>query len=260
MFDSLSEPGPVLAAALEPLVGGDLTDYEVVDAIVGWDRMVSWATARQAELVSELAHRRCLVCVHEGERTPRRDEVDEFAADELALHLRLTKRAAEARLGFALALERLPRTAAALRVGRIDAWRAMVIADSVGVLDDPPARAVEERVLPRAAEQTSGQLRRSCARAVVRTDPAAADRRCQVAYRERAAVLTPLPDGMAELLVRLRADTAVAVWAVLDTLARRPSGRPTSGPWTPAGPTRWPTSCWAGSQPTQRPDRTCGSW
>jgi hypothetical protein len=259
MFDPLLEPGPQLAAALDPLVCGDLTDYEVVDAIVGWDRMVSWATARQAELVSELAHRRCLVCVHEGERTPRRDEVDEFAADELALHLRLTKRAAEARLGFALALERLPRTAAALRVGRIDAWRAMVIADSVGVLDDPPARAVEERVLPRAAEQTSGQLRRSCARAVVRTDPAAADRRCQVAYRERAAVLTPLPDGMAELLVRLRADTAVAVWAVLDTLARRPSGRPTSGPWTPAGPTRWPTSCWAGSQPTQRPDRTCGS-
>ena len=58
---------------------------------------------------------------------------------------------------------------------------------------------------------------------MIRTDPAAADRRHQVAYRERAAVLTPLPDGMAELLVRLRADTAVAVWAVLDTLARQPS-------------------------------------
>ncbi len=61
MFDTLSEPGPALAAALEPLVGGDLTDYQVVDAIAAWDRMVSWATARQAELVSELAHRRCLV-------------------------------------------------------------------------------------------------------------------------------------------------------------------------------------------------------
>ena len=136
MFDTLSEPGPALAAALEPLVGGDLTDYEVVDAIAAWDRMVSWATARQAELVSELAHRRCLVGVHEGERTPRRDEVDEFAADELALHLRLTKRAAEARLGFALAMDRLPATAAALRAGRIDARRAAVVADAVLLLND----------------------------------------------------------------------------------------------------------------------------
>jgi hypothetical protein len=223
MFDTLSEPGPALAAALEPLVCGDLTDYQVVDAIVAWDRMVSWATARQAELVSELAHRRCLVGVHEGERTPRRDEVDEFAADELAVHLRLTKRAAESRLAFALALDRLPGTAAALRAGRIDARRAAVVADAVLLLTDAAAATVEQRVLPRAPEQTTGQLRACCARAVIRTDPGAADRRCQRAYRERAAVLTPLPDGMAELLVRLRADTAVAVWAVLDTAARRPA-------------------------------------
>jgi hypothetical protein len=231
MFDSLSEPGPVLAAALEPLVGGDLTDYEVVDAIAGWDRMVSWATARQAELVSELAHRRCLVGVHEGERTPRRDEVDEFAADELALHLRLTKRAAEARLAFALGLERLTRTAAALRAGQIDARRAAVIADAVLLLTDAAAAQVEQRVLPGAAEQTTGQLRACCAREVIRTDPKAADRRHRAACRERAAVLTPAPDGMAELLVRLRADTAVAVWAVLDTLARQPrrAGRPRAG-------------------------------
>ena len=223
MFDRLSEPGPALAAALEPLVGGDLTDYEVVDAIAAWDRMVSWATARQAELVSELAHRRCLVGVHEGERTPRRDQVDEFAADELALHLRLTKRAAEARLGFALAMDRLPRTAAALRAGQIDARRAAVVADAVLLLTDAAAAQVEQRVLPRAPEQTTGQLRACCARAVIRTDLGAADRRHRAADRERAAVLTPLPDGMAELLVRLRADTAVAVWAVLDTLARQPS-------------------------------------
>lgn len=220
MFDSLSDPGPVLAAALEPLVGGDLTDYQVVEAIGAWDRMVSWATARQGELVSELAHRRCLVGVHEGERTPRRDQVDEFAADELAVHLRLTKRAAEARLAFALALDRLPGTAAALRAGHIDARRAAVVADAVLLLSDADAAQVEQRVLSRAPEQTTGQLRACCARAVIRTDPQAADRRHDAAERERAAVLTPLPDGMAELLVRLRADTAVAVWAVLDTAAR----------------------------------------
>ena len=212
-----------MAAALDPLLCADLSDYQVVDAIVAWDRVASWATARQAELVAELAHRRCLVGVHEGERTPRREDVDEFAADELALHLRLTKRAAETRLAFALGMEWLPRTAAALRVGQIDARRAAVIADSVLLLTDAAAAKVEERVLPRAPEQTTGQLRASCARAVIRADPGAADRRNQVAYRERAAVLTPLPDGMAELLVRLRADTAVAVWAVLDTLARQPS-------------------------------------
>ncbi len=97
-----------------------------------------------------------------------------------------------------------------------------MVADSVLLLSDAAAAKVEQRVLPGAAEQTTGQLRACCARAVVRTDPGAADRRTQVADRERAAVLTPLPDGMAELLVRLRADTAVAVWAVLDTAARQP--------------------------------------
>jgi hypothetical protein len=87
MFDTLSEPGPALAAALDPLVCGDLTDCEVVDAMVAWDRMVSWAIAR---------------------------------------------------LGFALALERLPRTADALRAARAAHVRHLGSCDA-----DRPGRGVQ---------------------------------------------------------------------------------------------------------------------
>ena len=60
----------------------------------------------------------------------------------------------------------------------------MVIADEVSGLADPLAAAVDERVLARAAGQTTSQVRAAARRAVLAADPAAADRRQEQAQRD----------------------------------------------------------------------------
>ena len=88
-------------------------------------------------------------------------------------------------------------------------------------LDDPTARAVEQRVLPRAGRQTVGQLRASLSRAVLSVDPAGAEERHQRAAAGRQVTVRPLDDGMAELWALLPADGAAAIYSAVDAAARR---------------------------------------
>lgn len=80
---------------------------------------------------------------------------------------------------------------------------------------------VEAKVLAKAAKQTPGQLRAATRRAVLSTDPAAAQERAERARRERGVRMWPEPDGMATLSAYLPAADAVGVFAVLDEYARR---------------------------------------
>jgi Domain of unknown function (DUF222) len=147
----------------------------------------------------------------------------EFAVDELAAELRLSRKAAGAYLHLAVTLaERLPGAAAALAVGELDLPKVRVVADATGTLDRPVAQAVEERVLPRAASQTVGQLRVCVTRAVIAVDPAGAQARHEAAVVERRVAVTALRDGMAELWALLPAPAASAVYAAIDIHARRP--------------------------------------
>jgi hypothetical protein len=93
--------------------------------------------------------------------------------DEIAAALTLTGRAADILLDVALALHRLPATMTALATGRIDRYRATVIADEITGLSDDHAAAVEQQVLAHAPGQTTGQLRAAARRAVLTADPAA---------------------------------------------------------------------------------------
>ncbi|HKA70070.1 MAG TPA: DUF222 domain-containing protein, partial [Actinomycetes bacterium] len=202
---------PAVAPALADLDPAAVDDAVLVDAIMAAERPVSFAAARQAVLVAELASRRVGADPGGGE----------FVADEIGAALRISRVAASRRLGFALDLARLPGTSAALRAGVIDVPRARAVADATGCLPDGLARAVETRVLPNAAEQTAAQLRASARRAVLAADPAAAQRRHQQQVALRRVELRPLPDGMAELWALLPADQAVAVYTTLDRHARR---------------------------------------
>jgi Domain of unknown function (DUF222) len=79
---------------------------------------------------------------------------------------------------------RLPGTAAALRAGEIDYLKARIIAEATRVLSPGDARRVEARILARAGQQTSGQLRAALARAILAVDPEAARRRREDAQRD----------------------------------------------------------------------------
>jgi Domain of unknown function (DUF222) len=195
-----------------------LSSGGLLDGVAGWEQLIGWAQARQAELIAEFARRR------PGPNAP--DEpgpgVSEFAADEIAARLRVSRRAAEIKLGLAVELaDRLPGTAAALRTGRIDVTKAKAIAELTANLSDAQARAaVEARVLARAAEQTAPELRRSLLRAVARVEPAAHVKRHRKAREERFLRVRPCCDGMAELTGLMSAEDALVVFGAVDSLAR----------------------------------------
>ena len=73
---------------------------------------------------------------------------------------------------------------AALEAGQIDIIRARIIAEATHMLSDGHTAAVEERIFPRAGQQTSGQLRAALARAVLAADPGAARGRREQAQRD----------------------------------------------------------------------------
>ncbi len=99
-----------------------LDDERLLDAIADADRLVGWAVEQQARAIRELDARR--------ERT-------EHAIDELAVALRVTRRAAQLRVELAFKLASWPVLADAMAAGRIDARKAGEIADAVADLKVP---------------------------------------------------------------------------------------------------------------------------
>src|SRR6185503_2715705 len=125
-------------------------------------------------------------------------------------------------LTIATALEqRLPATAAAMTSGLINLPKVRVIVEATAVLDPATAAAVEQRVLPEAEQQTVGKLRSALAKAVIAEDPGGAEVRHERAKKGRKVTLIPQPEGMAALWALLPADSAAAVYAAVDALARQ---------------------------------------
>jgi hypothetical protein len=147
--------------------------------------------------------------------------VSRYAADEIGLALRLSVGTASARLDQArrLAVE-LPDTLQAWEEGRLDRTKVRAVLDATESLDPPTAAAVAARVLPKAAEQTAGQLRAALARAVIAVDPEGASRRHEKARRGRRVGVDPDRDGMAWLRALLPAPDALASYEWLTRLAR----------------------------------------
>jgi len=198
---------------------------DLLDRIVACEREIAAAQARQLALIAEFAR----------SRPPSVGEhpqagASEFAVDELAVELRLSRLAAGARLVLAVTLaDRLPGTAAALAAGDLDLPKVRAVADATSTLDPPATLAVEARVLPRAVTQTVGQLRASLTRAVLAVDPAGGQVRHERAAAERRVAIAALPDGMAELWALLPAPAASAVYTAIDLHARR-TGHPADVP------------------------------
>lgn len=234
MFDCLEAPPeeaplsrcrPSGWLALELDVGsadpGLAEDAELIEAIVAFDRQVSWAQARQARLLAEFARRRPPDTDPGAQRSAVASGCSEFAPDEVGLALRLSRMAAASRLGTAVELDAvLPETLTAWERGLIDAAKVRVITEACRHLAPRLAREVQDRILPRAPEHTQGQLRAAVARAVIAVDPEGAEQRHREARRERRVVLNPEPDAMASLWALLPAPDAVAAYEHLGRLAR----------------------------------------
>lgn len=230
-------PDGILADTLERQ-SGEGSQWERLERIGAWERIVAWAQANQLREMATFAHSAEQDAARDAEQRavlraagqPVAPEVGllngwESAAAEISLMLRIAPVTASSRLDDALTLTtRYPATVAALAAGRITLCKARVIAEQTEQLSDDHATAVQDRVLDRAASQTPGQLRRAVRRAVAKTDPAAVRRRHQAARRERGVSFWELPDGMAMVSACLPAGEAVGVYGVLDEYARATGG------------------------------------
>ena len=195
-----------------------LSDDTLIEAMIGFDRIASWAAARQARLLAELARRRPTDTAPYSARSA--GVGSEYAPDEAGVALHLSRGSACARIGLARRLLATPDTHALWESGRIDTAKARAVDDATVVLPDELARAVEARVLPRAPEQTLAQLKAALARAVIAADPDGAEQRHRQARRDRRVVVTAEPDGMGTLWAMLTATDAAGAFAWLTRLAR----------------------------------------
>jgi len=188
----------------------ELADPALVDAIVGFERLVGWAQARQARLIAALAERRA-----------ETGSVTDWAAEEVATALHQSSGTAAFRTRQATALvDRLPSTLALWEAGLLDQRRVTTITQATANLTAEHAAAVEARVLPKAPDQTAAQLQAALKKAIIAVDPDGAEERHEDARKGRRVALNPEDDGMASLWALLPAPAAVAAIEWLTRLAR----------------------------------------
>ena len=147
--------------------------------------------------------------------------VSEWAADEVAVALRLDRTAATSLLAESLVLvQRLPATLQALRAGELGWRHAQVMIALIGPMADQVRAVAEEQLLRRLGSKTSTQLRAAARRVVQRLDPDALAERMAAAIRSRRVALFPGEDGMSSLYALLPGPVARACHSALEQYAQ----------------------------------------
>jgi hypothetical protein len=212
-------PGPELAGLLHEADVAQVGAFELVETIAGWQRIASWATARQAAAIMELSRRAEMAPTGEGRRVETMSAL-RVTATEIAARLALTPHHGEGLVARARVwCEDLPATLAALEAGRIDVRNAEVIADTLRGHSLALARRVEAEVLPDAETMTASRLRRAIIRALHRLDPDTMTTKAQTAAQNRFVRFTPAKDGMAWLEAYLPAADAAAIQTAVEAAA-----------------------------------------
>ncbi|NUT35802.1 MAG: DUF222 domain-containing protein [Hamadaea sp.] len=198
--------GPDLAVALAACDLSQVDGGARIDALVAAGRLASWA---QSMLLCAMAA--------VADRSP-----DDFAGDEVAFSLHLTRRGAETQVALARDLrDRLPAVLAALAEGRIDVVRARVFSDVLTPAADPIARHLVEKLLPKAEGWTAGQLRARLLKELLAADPDAAATRYRRSVAERRVYLGGNDDTTANLsAIFLPPQRAAAAYERVDAIAR----------------------------------------
>jgi hypothetical protein len=238
---AVMDTGLVRAARL---AGGELvrmSDAEVIGAAVRCRELASQAQGRMYRAVQELERRRPpRKRYRRGEQDrQRRDEHDGIPEDappagrrpvmasaeavsEVALAFTATEYGAQKLAGLAADLwGRLPLLHAELEAGRADADRVKVLWDGTQDLSDADAGKVDAMLSGRCAGMTTGELRQRVRRAVIRIDPAAAERRRKRAERNAGVRTYPNASHTATLAVEnVPPALAAAAKARVNAIAR----------------------------------------
>jgi uncharacterized protein DUF222/HNH endonuclease len=177
-----------------------------IDLLADLSRQAAAVAARQIALLAEIAR--------------EDDSPDEWASLEVSAVLHIAPATAANRMHIATTLAGpLARTLGALSRGEITERHALILAAAVIGLTEPVARAVEERTLANAADQTPGRFAATVRRAVLRLDPGGEEVKHLAALGERRVVIRPDDRGMAELWALLPAEGAATLKTAMDAVA-----------------------------------------
>ena len=226
-------PGPDLAAWLAMAPPTSLPGDDLAAVAGSWRRVASWAAAQELAAVAQIAARAAARDEDVGTGPDGRPvRITASAAAEVALELTMSQYGAAGWADLAVTLAwRLPGTQAALTAGIIDLYRARLIAEATSMLTDEAARAVEDKVLPAAGDQTPGMLRAALRRAVIAADPRGAEDRRKESERRAKVVLYPDEEHTATLAgQRLPAVHAAAAMARIKAMARAMKASGAGGP------------------------------
>lgn len=215
-------PGAELAEIIDEAELCELGVDELVRLAQSVERVVSRYEGRLVEVLAAMTRRPPYgVCAGADEH--EHDRV-RSAADEVSVAMWWTPKHADFRVRLAAELvDELPATVEALRSGRLDLYKARVVAEETRPLrDDPQLRErVEQAALDHAGRKTGPQLRSYLRRKVIAAAPESAEQRRRKARRDRR-VERPLPeaDGMASMCLVGPAEDLVALWTAVDAAAR----------------------------------------
>lgn len=189
-------PDVFLAAILSVIDVSKLTGSDVVSVMQAKHRLTSHWRAGVLEAMAETAH-----CI-DPETSERSPTPTEFASEEIAVALSLTRRKADFDLGVALDLEyRIPQVKQALSSGVIDDRKAQIFSVGTDFLDAGTATAVVDDLLGSAPDMTTGQLRARLRKTCIEVDPEAARKRYERSVDERKVVAEPNDEGTAAFII-----------------------------------------------------------
>jgi Domain of unknown function (DUF222) len=217
-------PGRELYDVVTGTAPPSLNDYDLVELIRATGKLAAQVEALQVRAIAELAKRPAYTsCPGDPQRRHRHAPV-KAAADEVSAVLWWTPRYADGKVAEAVELvENLPATLQALESGRIDAYRAHVIAEEMLPLADQPGlrSAVEAHVLAKADRKTGPQLRAYVKKQVIAAAPEVAEQRRRQA-RESRTVDKPRPcgNGQAHMAITGPVGGLAAFWLALDAAAK----------------------------------------
>jgi hypothetical protein len=182
-----------------------------VDLLVALERQRAWFDAQQLRLLAAVAA--------DPRFEPVEDVTHNWVREEVACALRVHVLTAQDRLHLArFVAEHLPATLEALERAEISLAHVRVLVEALrGVTDPEVLRLVEADVLPKAVQQTPGELRRWVRRSVARRNPRAEEQARTDAETRRSVRITTVEHGMAELFAYLPAEDAAAIAVALDS-------------------------------------------
>ncbi|MET1155504.1 DUF222 domain-containing protein [Arthrobacter sp.] len=206
-----------LLAVVDPVA---LDDAQAIDYLKAAARVEAWVQSCQVQALNRFA---LLRTGRGGDRDP--EGFSRFAPQEISAHLSTGEVAARAMLADARQIcTNLPGTLQAMSCGDLDLARAKALARGSA---DLPAECLEDfeaAVLPGAGGITLESVRSRARRMRDRLHPESLSERHRRANESRDMQLTDQDDGMAELWIRMSADTAHLVFDRIQSTARSLQG------------------------------------